>query len=329
MDLIAEIIFLEKSKEVDVRKTGFQQGPNLSLIQEFQLVIVLSEFFSHPGPDATRNAVFLSLFGGNITPGRTSVLVKLISVSISVAIPPLLCAAGTWMQQLGCTSGPSCELVQCLIKDFIIFSKITSEQLKQLPLVAPRFAANFMTTVADLYLNDLKSEVLVAPPDMILELFTEWITDNPSLCLAAQQTLALPTGAIAMPSSTPISGLIRWSVLAPIINQKGIYNRLHLALLETLLQIPSSSGPATALNAQHLAQVVNPLKNHARKLILENIDPESDENYQISLERYAQATQIALASKCIYGNIPQLLCLLETLPNNNLMSIIIKTNKNL
>lgn len=132
MDLISEFIFLEKTKGATYAVHS------MSLLQEFQLVVVLCEFFSKPGPDATRNTIFLSLFGGTITPNRSNILNKLISTSVSGFIAPLLCAAGTWMQQLGCTSIPSSELAQNLVKDFVTFSRKTSEQLKQLPLVAPR-----------------------------------------------------------------------------------------------------------------------------------------------------------------------------------------------
>lgn len=329
MTLISEFIFLEKFKDTDFRKNANAVPfltSQMTSIQEFQLILVLIEFFSRPGPDATRNAVFLSLFGGNLTPNRSSVLCKLISTSVSGSVSAVLCAAGTWMQQLGCTSAPSLEIAQNLVKDFVTFAKKTSEQLKQLPLVAPRFAANIMTAVADLYMNDQRG-AFISPPDMLLDVFTEWVTDNPSLCLASQQPLALPSGAIAMPVITPIAGLIKWTVLAPIVNNKPTYSDLHLALLQTLLQIVPTA-PPTALNAQHLLLIVSPLKSYADKLLSENLKPEDDANLQKSLERFSQSIQVALTAKCVYGNITQLLCNLETLPQNSLMDIVIKVNKN-
>lgn len=50
----------------------------------------------------------------------------------------VLGAAGTWMQQIGPNALPCLELAQRLIEDFIIFSKTICEQLKSLPMVAPR-----------------------------------------------------------------------------------------------------------------------------------------------------------------------------------------------
>lgn len=341
MELISEFVFQERIRDTDLRhKLGNRHSNSpqllvsqLNLIQEFQLVLALIEFFSRPGADATRNAVFLSLFGSNLNPGRSSILSKLISTSISGSVAPCLASAGTWMQQLGCTSSVSTEIAKSLVKDFVIYSKKTSEQLKMLPMVAPRFAANFMTAVADLYMNEtFGTGGLVPPPDMLLEVFTEWISENPSLCLASQQPLALPSGAIAMPVVTPLSGLIRWTVLAGLQPSKPqnivSYSKLHLGLLETILQIPPPNGPATAINSQHLIQIIHPLNAYARKLNTENIVPESCEHFQLCLEKFAQAIQVALHSKCIYGSIPQLLGLLETLPLNNLMEIVIKANKN-
>ncbi|XP_053698555.1 integrator complex subunit 15 [Sabethes cyaneus] len=329
MDLIAEFVFRERKDD----QRNPQQYPKqlqftsrLSSIEEFQLVLVLCNFFSRPGPDATRNAVFFSLFGGSA--GKTSVLNKLISTAVSGSIAPLLCAAGTWMQQLGCTSPLSLELAQCIVKDFIIFSNKSSEQLKSLPMVAPRFAANFMTAVTDLYLNGGKGQ-LVAPPDLLLDVITEWVSENPALCLASQQPMALPSGAIAMPVVTPLAGLIRWCVLSLLITSKQeLYSKLHLAVLQSLLEAtPPITAPPSALNAQHLALIVNSL--HAEMDSLVKMGKSLNEEYIHScLERFAQAVQVGLTSRCIFGNILQLVCRLETLPSKNkLLQIVIVANK--
>ncbi|XP_065354295.1 integrator complex subunit 15 [Calliphora vicina] len=330
MQLISEFVFLERSKDIDVRRGQSPQSygnMHMNKIQEFQLILVLIEFFSQPGPDSTRNAVFLSLFGTNLTPQRSKILCKLISTAVSGSVAPLLSSAGTWMQQVGCTTAPSLEVAQSLVSDFIIFSRKTSEQLKQLPLVAPHFAANLMTAVADLYLNEQRG-VLTAPPDALLDVFCEWITENPSLCLASQQPLALPIGAIAMPVVTPLAGLIRWSVLSPLVSTRNTYSNLHLSLLQTLLEIVNN-GPPTALSVQHLAMIAVPLKNHAARLTADQIDPSTNVDFQKCLERYAQAVQVGLSGNCVYGNVSQLLCALESLPPHSLMKIVISANKSL
>lgn len=87
MELISEYIFLEKKSEMSSKKT-----PNigLSVFQEFQLVLVFAQYFSRPGPDVTRNAVFLCLFGNtSLSPARSRVLSKFISTAISDSIAPV------------------------------------------------------------------------------------------------------------------------------------------------------------------------------------------------------------------------------------------------
>uniref|UniRef100_A0A182PGJ7 Uncharacterized protein n=1 Tax=Anopheles epiroticus TaxID=199890 RepID=A0A182PGJ7_9DIPT len=330
MDLIAEFVFRERRDEPRGAQFSKQSAqPRLSPIEEFQLVLVLCDFFSRPGPDATRNAVFLSLFGGSNA--RTSVLNKLISTAVSGSIAPLLCAAGTWMQQLGCTSPASLELAQCIVKDFVIFSKNSSEQLKSLPLVAPRFAANLMTAVTDLYLNGTVKSQLVPPPDLLLDVITDWVSENPSLCLASQQQLALPSGAIAMPVITPLAGLIRWCVLSLLVtSRQELYSKLHLAVLQSLLEAtPPVTTPPTLqpINAQHLMLVVNTIQAEMEHLTQKGVSLEED-NLQSCLERFAQAVQVGLTSRCIFGNITQLMFRLEALPGKNkLLQIVIGANK--
>ncbi|CAD6994087.1 uncharacterized protein C7orf26 homolog [Ceratitis capitata] len=325
IQLISEFVFMERSKDqVDIRKGPLPVSP-LNSFQEFQLILVLIEYFSQPGPDATRNVVFLSLFGSNLTPQRSKILCRLVSTAVSGSVAPLLSSAGTWMQQVGCMNQPSLEVAQSLVSDFITFSRKTSEQFKQLPMVAPHFAANLMTTVADLYMNEQNS-ALTPPPDALLDIFTEWISENPSLCLASQQPLALPSGAIAMPVVTPLAGLLRWAVLAPMFSNRISYSNLHLWLLQTMLQIVNS-GPPTALNAQHVAQMVTQLQAYVARLQTDNVEPTKDAAYQKSVERLAQAVQVAIKVNCMYGNIPQLLCTLETLPPHPLMTMVIKANK--
>lgn len=91
-EIISEYIFLEK-RAADARKpygSGSSLKTNLTVIQEFQLVLVFADFFKRPGPDVTRNAVFLCLFGSSsLTPGRSRVLSKFISTSISASLAPV------------------------------------------------------------------------------------------------------------------------------------------------------------------------------------------------------------------------------------------------
>ena len=271
--------------------------------------------------------MFLSLFS-RMSADRMKLLGKLISTSISAVIAPLLCAAGTWMQQLGCTSQPSLDLAECLIQDFVTYSSRVCDQLESLPMVAPRFAANFMTSVCELYLTDARgTQGANPPPEILLRVFSDWIFDNTSLCLASQQPLALPAGAIAMPVTTPFAGLIRWCVLAPLFDpdMSRNYGKLHLAILRSLQKMPPSSGPPSTINAQQLVAIVNTIQ---LKIVEGSADRESfAQKLELSLERFAQAVQVALTCNCIYGSTHLLFARLESLPPNRLMEIVIQSNR--
>lgn len=84
-ELIVECIFLEKKP--DGKKSN---NVGLSVFEEFQLVLLFAQHFSRPGPEVTRNAVFLCLFGHtSLSPARSRVLSKFISTAISDSIAPV------------------------------------------------------------------------------------------------------------------------------------------------------------------------------------------------------------------------------------------------
>lgn len=156
---------------------------------------------------------------------------------------------------------------------------------------------------------------------MLVELFTNWMLQHPTLCLKQQPTLALPVGAVPMQIVTPMAGLIRWSVLAPVHAQAssdaGLFAQLHFSLLQCLSQIPSVAPKLSIINALHLTPIVGALRNSSA----------NDDQLQISLERFAQSIQLALTARTVSGNVNQLLCRLETLQPNPLLQIVIKTHK--
>jgi hypothetical protein len=57
-----------------------------------------------------------------------------------------------------------------------------------------------------------KRHIFSPPPDTLLEVITQWVSDNPTLCLAAllvNVQLVLPTGGIPVPAITPFAGLFK------------------------------------------------------------------------------------------------------------------------
>lgn len=271
--------------------------------------------------------MFLSLFGSNFTPSRISILTKLISLSVSTSISVILTCCGTLMQQIGCNSIPIIDLSQSLVNDFVIFSNQSRKTLSSLPEISPRFACNFIHAVTEIYLNESKGQIIF-PPELLLDVITEWISKNPLLPFASQKPLNLPSGAICTPAFTPISGLVRWCVLSALNKSEISYSKLHLSVLQSLVEAKATSTlNSSTLSSHHLILIINSINTKSALIKVNGQDPEKSEEIQISLERFAQSIQIGLSCGAIYGNIAQFLCGLEHLPSNPLMQIVIKSNK--
>ncbi|KAF5273287.1 hypothetical protein FQR65_LT04709 [Abscondita terminalis] len=332
LDLMAELIFCE------VDRRGNKRHSPLTSLDELQLLDILYDYLHGTSSEISRNAVFLSLFSGTTAMMRSTVLSKLISVAVGIPSPLVLSSASVWMQQLGNTSPNSNQLAKSLINDYFVLSPNIVNKLNVLPHIAPQFTANFLTAVANMYFADGKKEAICFPSLNLLETITLWVNENNGLCIAAQQTQSsLPPGAIAMEATTPIAGLLKWCILAPIYNQNSeLYGKLHLGLLNSILEIPQTN-PPRAILAAHLVQPVgvilrvlidqqNQLKKMDRSIDKQKVLFEN-EQLQLALDRFAQAVQVALSVNCVYGNMEDLFYQLQQLPQNRLLQIIIHTHK--
>lgn len=354
-EIISEFVFCE----VDRRGSRKRR---LNCIQELQLLEVLCDYFTYSGnsAEAVRSMVFMSLFPPTHS-DRSRLLIKLVSMASSTKNVPVLTATGMWMQQLGCTSKFSLDLVQGLVKDYFVLIPKAVSGLQDLPQLAPQFTANFLTAVAEMYGVVEKRHIFSPPPDTLLEVITQWVSDNPTLCLAAllaNVQLALPLGGIPVAAVTPFAGLFKWCILAPLhyasvtstsdiptsdcnSSESPLYSHLHLALLESLLECfaPSpglhhaaASATENIISAQHIAATVEPitrwLKDHT-KMENESARIRGEVALHMALDRFAQVIQVGLVTHSIYGNIQELFSQLEMLPENRLLQIVINTYRNL
>ncbi|XP_026846271.1 uncharacterized protein C7orf26 homolog [Drosophila persimilis] len=316
--IVSENIFLERIND------GGGRAPQMAFMQEYQLTVALIEFFSKPGP--RRDDIFHALFGSKLSPRRSSQLVKLVSTAVSASVVPVLTAAGAWLQQVGYKSTLSQEVTKQIAADFTLHSLPAREKLEQLSMIVPHFAARFMVAVADLYLNEKRSAGLTPPPEALLDVFTEWMTENPTvICQAPPPGVGLPAGATPGPFVNPLASLLRWTVLAPLVSQGAAYSKLHLSLLTTIQQV-ATVNKKTVLPNRELMQIVKSLQSYCARLRARKVKPEHDDAYQRSMARFAQAVQIALCSKCIANRYP-LLAAVKLLPPFKLMSIVISSQK--
>ncbi|XP_050519126.1 integrator complex subunit 15-like [Diabrotica virgifera virgifera] len=321
LDLMAEFIFLE------VDKRGEKRLQPLNPLVELQLVKTLYDYFDSVPCESARNTVFLSLFSGTTANSRIQVLSKLVSLAIGIPSTKILVSARAWMQQIGNSSQNSCKLADAIVQDYFYFYKTNLDKITLLPKICPEFTANVITAITENYYNARMKEI-VFPPDNLIETITKWLSEDPSLCNAAQQKQALlPAGAISMEAQTPIAGLVRWCVLAPIYKKDNeYYNKLHLALLTSIIEIPKSV-PPKAVNVQDLIIPINPILayvnelKHKKELELDQIV--NEDSLQLCLDRFAQIVQVAQSVKAIYGQIDDLYYNLKMLPSTRLMNIVI------
>lgn len=326
LDLMAEFVFCE------IDKRG-NKLPPLNPIKELQLLDILFEYFNGNIKEVFKNTVFLSLFSGTTATLRSRILSKLISIAIGVPSKSVLISASALMQQVGDSSMNYNKLAEAIVKDYFVLIPNATQRLSGLPDCAPQFVANFLTAVGEIYYNDKKGDVQF-PPRSLLETVVLWVTANSKLCIAAQQNpSALPSGTIVMESTTSIAGLLKWCILAPIYKQDSeLYANLHLGLLNNILDIPQGYQPK-AINHVHLAVPIRYIYKYAASLVRKKDEAEKnrclleDVNLQLSLDRYAQAVQVALSTNCVYGNVGELLNQLSQLPQNKLWSIVIAANQ--
>ncbi|KAK9707662.1 protein of unknown function (DUF4507) [Popillia japonica] len=328
LDLMAEFVFCE------IDKRG-NKLPPLNPIKELQLLDILFEYFNGNIKEVFKNTVFLSLFSGTTATLRSRILSKLISIAIGVPSKSVLISASALMQQVGDSSMNYNKLAEAIVKDYFVLIPNATQRLSGLPdFPVPR---SLLETVV-LWVT-ANSKLCIAAqqnpsPRSLLETVVLWVTANSKLCIAAQQNpSALPSGTIVMESTTSIAGLLKWCILAPIYKQDSeLYANLHLGLLNNILDIPQGYQPK-AINHVHLAVPIRYIYKYAASLVRKKDEAEKnrclleDVNLQLSLDRYAQAVQVALSTNCVYGNVGELLNQLSQLPQNKLWSIVIAANQ--
>ncbi|CAK1544822.1 unnamed protein product [Leptosia nina] len=355
MDITSEFIFCETDRR------GNRRGSGLNPLQELQLIDIISEYLSACSNETTKNTIFLSLFGSMDSQRKLKILSILASMAVSACCTPVLSAVGVWLQQMGCSSPQSLQLVESVIQDHFYLNTSNQNSLKTLATCAPEFVSNFITAVTELYMHDLQG-VKKMPPKNLLEIITSWVYSNPTLCMSAQlNPAALPVGAIPMAVVTPLAGLIHWCSIAPLhveetidveepapkkikiegekqtvvksvplskpLPTSDLYTKLHLAVLHSLRVGQRTHGPPTAVNAQQLAALIPLVQLYSHQLIKRGIKLQNDIKLQDCLDRIGQAIQVALANGCVYGNISNLLSALDTLPENRLLKMIIKKHQ--
>ncbi|XP_014861685.1 PREDICTED: uncharacterized protein C7orf26 homolog, partial [Poecilia mexicana] len=208
LDLIEEfILHTPKDRNSPVRR--------MSALQELQLLEIMCSCFQEQSRDTVRQLMFSALFnlqGNQADESRMALLSKLVSMAVAVGRVPILECAATWLQR---THRVYCvRLAQVLVDDYCSMVPGSGPTLHNIHSASPRFCCQFITAVTTLY--DLTSDELT-PPMELLQMIVSWIQDDPRLVLITFLNSPLSgSQPISSLDMTPLGGLIRWCIKAPL-----------------------------------------------------------------------------------------------------------------
>nr|XP_028700947.1 uncharacterized protein C7orf26 homolog isoform X2 [Macaca mulatta] len=243
------------------------------------------------------------------------------------------------------------RLAKALVDDYCCLVPGSIQTLKQIFSASPRFCCQFITSVTALY--DLSSDDLIPPMDL-LEMIVTWIFEDPRLILITflNTPIAanLPIGFLEL---TPLVGLIRWCVKAPLAYKRRkkpplsnghvsnkvtkdpgvgmdrdshlLYSKLHLSVLQVLMTLQlhltekNLYGRLGLVLFDHMVPLVEEINRLADELNPLNASQE----IELSLDRLAQALQVAMASGALLCTRDDLRTLCSRLPHNNLLQLVI------
>ncbi|KAJ8363924.1 hypothetical protein SKAU_G00127550 [Synaphobranchus kaupii] len=345
IELVEEFIF-------HVPKDRNVQPKRMNSLQELQLLEIMCSYFQEQSKDAVRQIIFSALFspqGNKADDNRMAMLGKLVSMAVAVCRVPILECAASWLQRshaIYCV-----RLAKVLVDDYCSLVPGSVQTLQQIFSASPRFCCQFITAVTALY--DLSSEDLIPPFDL-LEMVVTWIFDDPRLTLITflntPISANLPLGCLDL---TPLLGLVRWCVKSPLAykrnikpslsnghmgklprempdseggdrDSKPLYSKLHLSVLQVLMMLQAHLteknlfGRLGLLLFENVAQLVEELARLVSELNPLNATKETE----LSLDRLAQALQVAMAAGALLCAREDLRSLCSRLPHNNLLQLV-------
>ncbi|XP_062865861.1 integrator complex subunit 15 [Trichomycterus rosablanca] len=336
VDLVEEFIF-------HVPKDRNGQRKRLSCLQELQLLEIMCSYFQEQSKDAVRQVIFTALFslqGNKADESRMAMLGKLVSMAIAVCRVPVLECAATWLQH---THSACCvRLALVLVDDYCTLVPGSINTLQNVRSASPRFCCQLITAVTALY--NFSSDELTPPP-ALLEMVVGWITEDPRLLLLTlintPLTSSLPLGCLEV---TPLMGLLRWCVKAPLAHQRSrkpsltngqvepdkktgcddLYSKLHLSVLQVLLMLQvhlteqNLFGRLAVLQVESVAALIEEVCG-----LIEELNPLHAANQiHLALDRLAQALQVTMATGALLCTREDLRTLCSRLPHNNLLQLV-------
>ncbi|KAA8587410.1 hypothetical protein FQN60_016272, partial [Etheostoma spectabile] len=310
----------------------------MSALQELQLLEIMCSCFQEQSRDTVRQLMFSALFslqGNQADESRMGLLGKLVSMAIAVGRVPILECAATWLQR---THRVYCvRLAQVLVDDYCSMVPGSGPTLQNIHSASPRFCCQFITAE-------------LTPPLELLQMIVSWIQDDPRLVLITFLNTPLSGNQpISSLDVTPLGGLVRWCVKAPLAYRRDkkqaltngitesepevgpLFSALHLSVLQVLMLLPNILnekglyGRLALLQMESLAALTSDLSR-----LLDQADKHTHASSadtralsQLVLDRLAQALQVALANGALLCSREDLRAICSRLPHNNLLQLVL------
>ncbi|KAF3699036.1 putative protein C7orf26 -like protein [Channa argus] len=320
----------------------------MSALQELHLLEIMCSCFQEQSRDTVRQLMFSALFslqGNQADESRMALLGKLVSMAVAVGRVPILECAATWLQRahrVYCV-----RLAQVLVDDYCSMVPGSVPTLHNIHNASPRFCCQFITAVTTLY--DLTTEELT-PPVELLQMIVSWIQDDPRLVLVTFLNMPLSSSQpISSLDVTPLGGLVRWCVKAPLAYRRDkklavtngssesdqavgpLFSALHLSVLQVLMLLPNIFnekglfGRLALLQLESLAALTSDLSRLLDQADKQTHTSSADTHAlsQLVLDRLAQALQVAMASGALLCSREDLRTICSRLPHNNLLQLVL------
>lgn len=182
----------------------------------------MTEFFAKD--DASKFPFFFNLF----EPGKNSrkfLLLKFILTGIAIQSSAALNTAGAYLLDHSTKEFRiSADFGRLLINEVTFFANNETQKLKTLSVLSPLFVNALSLIFAETYKDDLM------PTPIVASLITEFLqsANAPPILYTFTVPVHVEVGAFIL------TAIYRWTVLSEFHEERTIYSKLHLRILECL-----------------------------------------------------------------------------------------------
>ena len=182
------------------------------------------------------------------------------------------------------------EVADRLYHDFCLLLPNAHEPLMMIAIASPHLAYRLCLAYVTMF---SMGDAHTLPPDILLQVILKWFTDCPQLFTMGEghtHKLRLLRSRPLSPEVIPLIGLIRWSVIGPLIQSSNVevYSDLHYKLL---VAVSLSQTGKSLWTSDQLISLAKLLMKHAGNHGYKGVDR--------AVDRLAQMLQISIASQVI------------------------------